>query len=640
MSTAERWEKRFNRERAARRQAEAILEERSRALYEVNQALEHAKEGLEERVKERTIALEKAVASLRTEAEKRLQVQEELRVARDAALEVAELKTQFLARMSHEIRTPLNAILGLTNLMLDSSLLVEQTTQLQTVRSSGEILLRIVSDILDMSKIDAGKLDLEFAAVSLDTLLKQSFSLVLLDAKAKGLEIVQQRPALLPDTLVLDGGRLQQILTNLLSNAVKYSDHGAVTVGLNVRPLSDDQVPADFASEHSDAVGHWQQIEISVSDQGHGIPQQDFNSLFEPFTRLGDQSDENSAGSSGLGLAICKRLCEIMGGAISVTSEINKGSTFTVRLPCWLADAIEEPGKKSEALEITNISALHQTRDHLLASADDGELLNRYLSMAQDKPLAILLADDYDVNRMVLSSQLESLGYRADAVANGEEVLRALHARSYDVVFMDIRMPIIDGVEATQRIRSRIDGPQPFIAAVTASALKGDREKYLAAGMDAYISKPVDIIRLGETLETAYNARKGGERAPWTGNLVEMNPIEIQLDELRARLGPGLESLLAKVIPVYLRELPGRLKKLEAALSSRDAISFAQYCHGLKGTSTSIGAKELAELCGRFEHEAYDNQLPDREAFDGFRDLATRTDTALRRMLQDQTRAS
>jgi CheY-like chemotaxis protein/HPt (histidine-containing phosphotransfer) domain-containing protein len=329
-----------------------------------------------------------------------------------------------------------------------------------------------------------------------------------------------------------------------------------------------------------------------------------------------------------------------MGGDISVTSEHNEGSTFTVRLPCWLADAIDVSGEKSEALEITNISALHQARDHLLASADNSELLNRYLNMAQDKPLAILLADDYDVNRMVLSSQLESLGYRADAVANGEEVLRALHARSYDVVFMDIRMPIIDGVEATQRIRSRVDGPQPFIAAVTASALKGDREKYLAAGMDAYISKPVDIIRLGETLETAYSARNGSERAPWSGNLVELNPVEIQLDELRARLGPGLESLLAKVIPVYLRELPGRLEKLEAALSSRDATSFAQYCHGLKGTSTSIGAKELAELCGRFEHEAYDNQLPDREAFDGFRDLATRTDTALRRMLQDQTRAS
>ncbi|MBU2676042.1 MAG: hypothetical protein KJP16_03085, partial [Gammaproteobacteria bacterium] len=206
MSTKERWEKRFNRERAARRQAEDLLEQRSRDLYAVNQDLEKAKASLEQRVRERTDALEKAIGSLHDEAEKRLQVEQQLRESRDSAIELAELKSEFIARMSHEIRTPLNAILGLTNLLLDSPLEVQQKQQLETVRSSGQILLRIISDILDMSKIDADKLDLEFAPVNLSTLLEQSFSLVVLDAQRKGLEIVQRSPALLPENLVLDGG--------------------------------------------------------------------------------------------------------------------------------------------------------------------------------------------------------------------------------------------------------------------------------------------------------------------------------------------------------------------------------------------------------------------------------------------------
>lgn len=640
MSTMERWEKRFNRERAARRQAESILEERSRALYEVNQALEQAKASLEHRVQERTEALEQAIASLHDEAEKRLEIQKELRESRDSALELAELKTQFIARMSHEIRTPLNAILGLTGLLLDSRLEAQQKEHLSTIRSSGQILLRIISDILDMSKIDAGKLDLEFAPVNLDMMLKQSFSLVLLDAQEKGLQIIQKSQALLPETLVFDGGRLQQIVTNLLSNAVKYSDSGTVTVCLELSPLDDADVPAAFAGEHPEAKGLWQQIRVSVADQGQGIAAEDIGQLFEPFSRFGDQVDDNSAGSSGLGLAICRRISEIMGGDIAVQSKLGEGSVFTVKIPCWLAEQPQQDDAEQNALETTNISAMHQSRDHLLASADDADRLAALVDMAVDKPLSVLIADDYDVNRLVLLAQLEMLGYRADAVANGEEVLRALHARKYDVVLMDIRMPVIDGVEATRRIRSRIDGPQPFIAAVTASALKGDREKYLEAGMDAYISKPVDALRLAETLGAAFESRYGSGRAPWTDNLVDMHAVDIQLDELRTRLGPAFNGLLAKVIPVYLRELPGRLEKLETALHAKDAETFAQYCHGLKGTSKSIGAVELADLCGQHELAGYDGNLPSSDEFSDFRDLAERTGIALRRTLKDQSAGS
>ena len=634
MSSVERWEKRFNREREARRQAESILEERSRDLYAANRALEAANDGLEDRVRERTAALERANESLHIEARKRLEIQDELRRARDSALELADLKTQFLARMSHEIRTPLNAILGLTGLLLDSSIDSEQRTRLETVRTSGRILLRIINDILDMSKIDAGKLDLEYTPVDVSTLLKQAFSLVYIDAETKGIEILQQSQAILPPAVVVDGGRIQQILTNLLSNAVKYSDAGKVTVGLKLRSLGDDAVAESLREQFPEASGHWQELRFTVADEGRGIPADKLEELFEPFTRLEDDTDTNAGSSSGLGLAICRRLCDMMGGSIEVESTPGQGSEFTVAIPAWLPDdaSCEESGQ----LETTNISATHQSRDHLLASQDNQSSLQQYLDMAQDKPLSVLIADDYDVNRMVLQSQLESLGYRADAVANGEEVLRALHARSYDVVLMDIRMPVIDGVEATQRVRARVDGPQPFIVAVTASALKGDRDRYLEAGMDAYISKPVDIVLLAETMTRAFDERYGPDRVPWRGNLVDMNPVDINLEELKERLGPGLDSLLAKVIPVYLRELPGRLENLDAALVDEDADTFARYCHGLKGTSKSIGAVELAEQCSRYELAGYEGDLPSREAFDELRDLASRTAVALERTLKER----
>lgn len=253
-----------------------------------------------------------------------------------------------------------------------------------------------------------------------------------------------------------------------------------------------------------------------------------------------------------------------------------------------------------------------------------------------DSSTRILIAEDNLVNRKVLLAFLARLGHEADVTEDGHGVIDAVTSSDYDVVLMDIRMPLIDGVDATQRIRQRIDGPQPFIVAVTASALKGDRDRYLAAGMDAYISKPVDILKLAETLASAYEKKHGAERRPWSGDLVDMNPVTIELEELRARLGPGLDSLLAKVIPVYLRELPGRLAKLEAALAEGDAAAFAQYCHGLKGTSQSIGAAELAALCSDYEQAGYEGGLPSVEQFAEFRDLAERTGVALRRIVREQ----
>lgn len=634
MSTIERWEKRFARERQARQQAERILEARSRELYAANQALEKSKAELELRVEERTAALQNAIEQLKFEATRRIEVQEELRHARDLAIESADVKTEFLARMSHEIRTPLNAVIGLTNVLLDSEINAVQRTQLRTVRTSGQMLLRIINDILDMSKIDAGKLEIEYASVDLLTVMQQAFSLFLIDASNKDIELHQTHQALLPTRLVIDGGRVQQILTNLLSNAVKYSDGGVVTAGLKVKPIEDRHVSAALRRDHPEAAGYWQELELSVTDQGRGIPQEQLKRLFDPFTRVDFAEDLNGASSSGLGLAICRHLAQSMGGEISVVSELGVGTTFTVKLAAWLPD--DQGFIDSDQYRVSATSDINQTRVEMLASRENQPHLQRYLSMAQDKPLTVLLADDYDVNRMVLQTQLESLGYRADAVSNGEEVLRALHARAYDVVLMDIRMPIIDGMEATRRIRSQKQAHQPFIVAVTASALKGDREAYLATGMDGYLAKPVDIVELGQVLEAAFEA-SGKATSPSLQSTEDpiAQSATLQLDALRQRLGPGLNTMLKKVIPVYLRELPGRLDHLDRALTESDATAFARYCHGLKGTSKSVGAVELAERCGRYEEAGYRDQLPSELEFSELAVLAEETAQALRETLKD-----
>ena len=619
---ADKWERRFRREREARQTAESYLELRSRELYEMNRDLEVAKEDLERRVNERTDALQQAIKGLREEALRRKATEDALRVARDEALEGARLKSDFLARMSHDIRTPLNAIIGLTGLMSASDMDAKQAQNLETVRASGQLLLRIVNDILDMSKIEAGTLDLEFATTDLDMLLRQAFSLMLLDAQAKGVELVQQCHTAVPSSLVIDGGRLQQILMNLLSNAIKYSSGGTVTLHFTLTPLDEQLDSAELRSAAAGKPGEWQKLTVAVADEGSGIAPDELDALFEPFTRLERESDENAAGSAGLGLAICRGLCELMGGRITATSQPGKGSRFTVTLPCFLPETSQPPVVSDDYLETTSMTALHETSVHLLASAAEQDQMVPFDDLGQRKPLSILIADDYDINRMVLESQLESLGYRADGVANGEEALRALHARDYDIVFMDIRMPVMDGVEATRRIRSRRDARQPYIAAVTASALKGDR--------DGYIAKPVDIVKLAQLLETAYDKVHANRDMPWDDTLVDMNPVKIHLDDLRARLGPATDLMLSKVAPVYLRELPGRLEKLADALLAEDVEQFGQYSHGLKGTSKSVGAFELADTCYDFEKRADQKRLPTREEFSAFTDLAERTARALK----------
>ena len=629
------WERRFQRERAARREAEEILEQKSIELYQTNQWLQAAREDLEMKVQERTAALEEAVSTLRKEIERRRSAEQKLRDARDSAIELSELKSDFLARMSHEMRTPLNAIIGLTGLMLDTELDTTSRDRLDTVRSSSRMLLRLINDILDLTKIDAGKLDLDFGEVHLENTIEQCLSLVMIEAEEKGLDFEMSKPVGLPSQVITDGGRLQQLLLNLLTNAVKYSGGTQVRIGMKVESAPDDiRVPAAYDDCALSKGADIRRLVITVADNGKGIAKDDFDSLFDPFSQL----DGPSVGSSGLGLTICQKICAAMGGDVRVDSEPGKGAEFHVSMLCGIRSDSGQEARKETAVkeDLTMLSSTVETGAWLLSGHMDADTLAERSTMAERMPLSILLADDYEVNRMVQHAQLEQLGYRADAVANGEEVLRALHARSYDVVLMDIRMPVMDGVEATRRIRARTDGPQPYIVAMTASALAEDRQAFTKSGMDGYLPKPVEMPALIEVLEAAHTRCEATPTpTPFSEeDMIEMSPVELDLDGLRSRLGPALDAVLQKVIPVFLRELPGRRAGIEAAIAAEDADRFAQLCHGLKGASRSIGAVDLAGQCDEFERLGRDGALPPATDVDSLLDLAERTRKALERQLQ------
>lgn len=255
--------------------------------------------------------------------------------------------------------------------------------------------------------------------------------------------------------------------------------------------------------------------------------------------------------------------------------------------------------------------------------------------LAHVRPLSILLADDYESNRMMQQAQVQQLGYPVDAVANGEEVLRALNVRDYDVVLLDIRMPVMDGLECARYIRTRKNAPQPFIVAVTADALSRDREQIVKAGIDAYIGKPVEISELAGVLCDAYERQSVRDSGLEHYDIDPFESVKLDLLALQSQLGAAADDLLRHVIPSYLRELPDREKRLRAAYQAQDVDAVAQLCHGLKGASRVVGAAELAAICDRLEQGGYAGSLPAPAEIDELLDLARRTAHKLRRKLTE-----
>ncbi len=400
----------------------------------------------------------------RTDITLERRAQEELRDAniklereRERAESASKAKSEFLANMSHEIRTPLNAILGMAELLEADPQSPNAAEYLQTIRHSGDVLLRIISDILDFSKIEAGQFDLDIRPIRLRECLASSVNMVSSQAHAKGLDLRSEVEESVPDAMLGDSLRLGQILANLLTNAVKFTDQGSVT--LSAKVIND-------------------QLCIAVRDTGIGISEKGREKLFRSFSQL-DSHNARRYGGSGLGLAISQRLAGMMGGRIEISSEPGVGSTFYMTLP--LTRARLENGESGEK------------------------------KLVQDKgfsrhcPLKILVAEDNAVNLRLLTLMLERLGYSCSTATNGREVLEAVARESFDLVLMDIQMPEMDGIEAAQRLRAEVPPEtRPQLIALTASALDSDREACRKAGMEDYLTKPIRSELLAQALEATH----------------------------------------------------------------------------------------------------------------------------------------
>jgi signal transduction histidine kinase len=388
--------------------------------------------------------------------------------------DATKAKSEFLAMMSHEVRTPLNGVLGFTDLLLESELAPEQRLLVETIGSSGKALLAVLNDILDFSKIEAGRLDLEIAPLDLSRCIRHICELFQPRAREHGTEIIHTIDPALPTWIVSDETRLQQVLGNLISNAVKFTRDGRIAI--IARPGSSEELASHGVPS---AVGAGPFLRVSVRDTGMGVPPDKQAQLFRKFDQL-DASRARTHGGTGLGLAICRKLSQLMGGDIWFQQpESGSGSEFVFMIRA--AAAANAP-----AIALSMASALSPADRKILANA------------------RVLVAEDNNVNARLILTLLEKQGVRARRVENGARASEAAAAETFDLIFMDVQMPEMDGIEATRAIRDREAAENrraSYIVALTAEAMSGDREKCRAAGMNDYLAKPLRTAELAAMLQ-------------------------------------------------------------------------------------------------------------------------------------------